>query len=104
VRRDQIFIVHMDDVIYKTASIINSLSKFLRLSRPNFWGNDAKLPSSNVNDVKDLIPCDCATYDKLKNEYDNLGTVPSVMNIIRSPLKHPTEPDFPNFVFKRKCT
>jgi hypothetical protein len=101
VRRDQIFIMSMSDLVTNTSSMMRQLSVFLNLTNAEFaiaddvkvgprkgriaasLGNvsavkgEIQLPEKNINTLKDtnmLPPCDCTTFDKFKSAFDLLGT------------------------------
>lgn len=102
VRRDQILIISMDDLIFKTGRAMLSIQKFLGLKWG--WPDDVVLPESNVNDVKGVI-CDCATVDKLRSMYASHNTLENTYRIINSADKNPAQIPFTPFnLTKKSCT
>jgi hypothetical protein len=105
VRRDQLFIVNMEDLIKKTSFVMTQMIRFLGLSNPKFFAEDnVHLPKSNANEEKDRIPpCDCGTLDLFKKSFDVSNTTFRTMRIVNRLDRDKLEPSFTPYDYARKC-
>jgi hypothetical protein len=105
VRRDQLFIVNMEDLVQKTSTIMTQMAKYLGLGNPNYFARgDVHLPVSNMNSGKDSIPpCDCTSLDLFRKSFDTSNTTFRTMRIINRADRSALEPAFTPYEYARKC-
>jgi hypothetical protein len=103
VKREQIFIISFRSLIEETAMVIKRLASFLGLTQG--FGGKISLPHENANTRKNFAPCDCATLDKWRKDFEVHNTMENTLRLINSPHKSEFEPVFPNstFDYRRKC-
>lgn len=72
IRRDQIFLVNFDQLIYKTAVVMMGMNDFLGLEGTQRWKNDTILPLPKKSAGK-VVPTvlDCITVDMLSRYFQH---------------------------------
>jgi hypothetical protein len=118
IRRDQLFIVSMDNLLANTTSVLGSIAKFLNLPVTLASGDIGSLflkPDNNtlprlmtpIRDLKHNLECDCETYDAMKMEFDTLKIAEKTLKIINESAVSSEgliwEPLFNPFGYQRTC-
>jgi len=97
IRRDQLFIINFQSLIYNTTDVMNRLTGFLGLNVT--WGK-VKLPGGDG--VKPNTYLDCTTVDRLMKHFNKANG--DLVKFISSGDKPPQEPPFGEFENTRaKC-
>jgi hypothetical protein len=120
IRRDQLFIVSMDNLLANTASVLESVSKFLNLpsalvpshTSTHIIGTnstDGMLPhlTTRLKGQNHELECDCETFDTMKKEFDDLRVEEKTLTLISDSGvksgKPASEPFFSSFNYQRTC-